>query len=89
MIKWMEQDEDKVPYRIIVRASKGDKEALEMVLNHYSSYIDHYSLRPVKSKNGQELYYVDEDIKHQAQEKLIKQITEKYDITRLPIKPVK
>ena len=89
MSKWMEKDETRIPYKIIVRAKKGDKEALGIVLAHYSSYIDHYSLRPVKSKSGKQLYYVDEDITHQAQEKLIRQITEKYDITRLPVNSVK
>ena len=89
MSKQVEKTENKIPYHIIVRASKGDKEALEIVMEHYASYINHYSLRPAKNKNGQEQYYVDEDIKHQAQEKLIKQIIEKYDITRLPIKSVK
>ena len=89
MSKQVEKAENKVPYHIIVRASKGDKEALGVVLEHYSSYIDHYSLRPAKSKSGQQFYYLDEDIKHQAQEKLIKQITEKYNITRLPINSVK
>ena len=52
MSKQVEKAENKIPYHIIVRASKGDKEALGVVLEHYSSYIDHCSLRPAKSKSG-------------------------------------
>lgn len=43
MSKQVEKTENKIPYHIIVRASKGDKEALGIVMEHYASYINHNS----------------------------------------------
>ena len=35
-------------------------------------------------KKGEKIAFPDEDIKQRVREKLIKEITQKYDITRLP-----
>ena len=69
---------------VIVSASQGNPDALLKVIEHYSDYIDYYALRFERNKKGERIAFTDEDIKQRVREKLIKEITQKYDITRLP-----
>ena len=76
--------DNKLSYSVIVSASQGNPDALLKVIEHYSDYIDYYALRFERNKKGERIAFPDEDIKQRVREKLIKEITQKYDITRLP-----
>ena len=60
-----------VPYPIIVAASKGDPDAMKMVLQHFSGYIASLSMRKLCDERGNVYFGVDEDIRERLQAKLM------------------
>ena len=52
-----------LPYVVIVSATKGDPEAMKMVVQHYEGYISYLSTRTVKDERGNTYYGIDEDIR--------------------------
>ena len=60
-----------VPYPIILAATKGDPEAMKLVVQHFSGYIASLSMRKLYDERGNAYYGVDEDIRERLQAKLM------------------
>lgn len=41
-----------LPYPVILDATKGDPDAMKIVLQHYQSYIAHLSMRKIRDESG-------------------------------------
>ncbi|HFD1635944.1 TPA: helix-turn-helix domain-containing protein [Enterococcus faecium] len=67
--------------QIIVLATKGDKIAVQSVLDYYQKYILKLSLRKGYDENCEPITYVDELIRRRLESKLIDKILS-FDITR-------
>ena len=63
-----------VPYPVIVAASKGDPDAMKIVLQHFSGYIASLSRRKLYDERGNVYYGVDEDIRERLQTKLMRAV---------------
>ena len=60
-----------LPLSIIQSAMEGDNDALAAVQNHYRRYICALSKRCIRDAYRNERYYVDEDVRHQLENKLL------------------
>ena len=60
-----------LPYPVIVAATKGDPDAMKIVLQHFSGYIASLSMRKLYDERGNVYYGVDEDIRERLQAKLM------------------
>ena len=49
-----------VPYPVIVAATKGDPDAMKIVLQHFSGYIARLSMRKLYDKRGNVYFGVDQ-----------------------------
>ena len=59
-----EQDErGLLPYPVIIAATKGDPEAMNIVVQHYESYIASLSMRKLRDERGNIYWGIDEDIR--------------------------
>ena len=63
-----------VPYPIILAATKGDPEAMKLVVQHFSGYIASLSMRKLYDERGNAYYGVDEDIRERLQTKLMRTV---------------
>ena len=63
-----------VPYPVIVAASKGDPDAMKIVLQHFSGYIASLSMRKLYDERVNVYYCVDEDIRERLQTKLMRAV---------------
>lgn len=63
-----------LPYPVILAASKGDPDAMRIVVRHYGSYIASLSLRRLCDERGNKYWGVDEDIKDRLQSKLMQAV---------------
>lgn len=63
-----------VPYPVIVAATKGDPDAMKMVLQHFSGYIASLSIRKLYDERGNVYYGVDHDIRERLQAKLMRAV---------------
>ena len=72
-----------VPYPVIVAATKGDPDAMKMVLQHFSGYIARLSMRKLYDERGNVYFGIDNDIRERLQAKLMMAVlnfrTEKLD----------
>ena len=50
-----------LPYPVILAATKGDPDAMKIVMQHYASYIAYLSTRKVRDEYGNIYYGIDED----------------------------
>lgn len=73
-----------VSYETITAAKSGDALAMSTILRHYSRYISYYSRRTYIDKYGNRYNAVNEEIKQRIEAKLMHQIIEKFDHSRLP-----
>lgn len=53
-----------LPYPVILAATKGDPDAMKIVVQHYQSYIAHLSMRKIRDESGNTYYGVDEDLRN-------------------------
>ena len=60
-----------IPYPVIVAATKGDPDAMKMVLQHFSGYIARLSMRKLYDERGNVYFGVDHYIRERLQEKLM------------------
>ena len=60
-----------LPFCVIVAASSGEVEAMNIVLKHYEGYILTLSTREYRDKYGQRHVYVDETLRQRLERKLI------------------
>lgn len=63
-----------LPYPIIVAATKGEPEAMQAVIQHYSSYISSLSMRKLRDERGNTYYGMDEDMRDYLRSKLMQSI---------------
>ena len=63
-----------VPYPIILAATKGDPDAMKVVLQHFSGYIASLSMRKLYDERGNAYYGVDEDIRERLQSRLMRAV---------------
>lgn len=63
-----------LPFHIIKAASKGDIEAIHVILKHYEGYIATLSTRRLYDEYGQPHYCVDETLRKRLETKLITKI---------------
>ena len=63
-----------IPYPIILAATKGDPEAMKLVVQHFSGYIASLSMRKLYDERGNAYYGVDEDIRERLQAKLMRTV---------------
>lgn len=63
-----------VPYPIILAATKGDPEAMKLVVQHFSGYIASLSMRKLYDERGNAYCGVDEDIRERLQAKLMRTV---------------
>ncbi|HGT1699562.1 TPA: helix-turn-helix domain-containing protein [Clostridioides difficile] len=60
-----------IPYSVIVAATKGDPDAMKIVLQHFSGYIARLSMRKLYDERGNVYFGVDNDIRERLQAKLM------------------
>ena len=63
-----------LPYPVILAATKGDPDAMKIVMQHYQSYIAHLSMRRIRDENGNTYYGIDEDLRERLQAKLMQAV---------------
>ena len=63
-----------LPYPVILAATKGDPEAMKIVVQHYASYIAYLSTRKVRDEYGNVYIVVDMELKGRIREALTKMI---------------
>lgn len=64
-----ENERGLLPYPVILAATKGDPEAMKIVVQHYQSYIVHLSMKKIRDENGNTYYGIDEDLRERLQAK--------------------
>ena len=70
-----EQDErGLLPYPVIIAATKGDPEAMKIVIQHYESYIASLSMRKYRDERGHYYYGIDEDIRDRLRSRLMRAV---------------
>lgn len=60
-----------VPYPVIVAAVRGETDAVNAVIRHYSGYIATLCKRTGRDENGNYCTYVDEELRRRLESKLI------------------
>ena len=63
-----------LPYTIIIAATKGDPEAMKIVVQQYESYIANLSMRKLRDEYGNTYYGIDEDIRDRLRSKLMRAV---------------
>ena len=63
-----------LPYPVIIAASKGDPEAMQIVVHTYESYIDTLSMRKLRDERDNTYYGIDEDIRDRLRSKLMRAV---------------
>ena len=63
-----------LPYPVILAATKGEPEAMNIVMQHYQSYIAHLSIRKIRDERGITYYGIDEDLQERLQAKLMRAV---------------
>ena len=55
-------------------ATKGDPDAMKIVLQYYQSYIAHLSMRKIRDESGNTYWGIDEDLRERLQSKLMQAV---------------
>lgn len=63
-----------LPYPVIIAATKGDPEAIQLVVDHYESYIAHLSTRKLRDERGNIYFGIDGDVRDRLRSKLIRAV---------------
>ena len=63
-----------LPYPVIIAATKGDPEAMAIVVKHYESYIASLSMRKLRDERGNTYWGIDDDIRDRLQSRLMRAI---------------
>ena len=69
-----ENERGLLPYPVILAATKGDPDAMKIVMQHYQSYIAHLSMKKIRDESGNTYYGVDEDLRERLQAKLMRAV---------------
>ena len=68
------EDRDKrfmLPYHVIASASKGDTEAMSVILKHYDGYIAKLCTKTMLDQYGNKSTYIDEEMRNRLKIRLI------------------
>ena len=63
-----------LPYPVIIAATKGEPQAMNIVCQHYAGYIAHLSMRKLRDERGNNYYGIDEDIRDRLRSKLMQAV---------------
>ena len=63
-----------LPYPVILAATKGDADAMRIVMQHYRSYIAHLSMQKIRDESGNTYWGIDEDLRERLQAKLMRAV---------------
>lgn len=63
-----------VPFSLIVKATDGNPEAINLIIRHYRGYMTKRSLRLMKDEYGNESMIVDEVLRGRMETRLITKI---------------
>lgn len=63
-----------LPYPVIIAATKGDPEAMNIVVKHYDSYIASLSMRKLRDERGNIYWGIDEDIRDRLRSRLMRAV---------------
>ena len=63
-----------LPYPVIIAATKGDPEAMAIVVKHYESYIASLSMRKLRDERGNIYWGIDEDIRDRLRSRLMRAV---------------
>ena len=63
-----------LPYPVIIAATKGDPEAMKIVVQHYESYIASLSMRKLRDERGNMYWGIDEDIRDRLRSRLMRAV---------------
>ena len=61
-------------YPVIIAANKGDPEAMNIVVQHYESYIASLSMRKLRDERGNIYWGIDEDIRDRLRSRLMRAV---------------
>lgn len=77
MMKNSNSDHDErglLPFPVIIAATKGDPDAMKIVLNHYEGDILALSVRKMRDERGNAYYGADQDIYDRLRSRLIRAV---------------
>lgn len=60
-----------LPYPVIAVATKGEPEAMEIVVQHYESYISYLATKRIRDERGNTYWGIDADLRDRLQAKLM------------------
>ena len=63
-----------LPYSVIIAATKGEPQAMNIVVQHYTGYIAHLSMRKLRDERGNTYYGIDEYIRDRPRSKLMQAV---------------
>ncbi len=63
-----------LPYPVIVVATKGDPDAMKIVLQNYDAQIAALSVRKYRDERGNTYFGIDEDIRDRLRSRLIRAV---------------
>ncbi len=63
-----------LPYPVIIAATKGDPEAMAIVVKHYESYIASLSMRKLRDERGNTYWGIDDDIRDRLRSRLMRAV---------------
>ena len=63
-----------LPYPVIIAATKGDPDAMKIVIQHYESYIASLSMRKLRDERGNIYWGIDTDIRDRVRSRLMRAV---------------
>ena len=63
-----------LPYPVIIAATKGDPQAMSIVVQQYESYKASLSMRKLRDERGNTYYGIDEDIRDRLRSRLMRAV---------------
>ena len=63
-----------LPYPVIIAATKGDSDAMAVVMRRYESEISDLSMRKLRDERGNTYYGIDGDIRDRLRSKLMRAV---------------
>ena len=63
-----------LPYPVIITATKGEPQAMNIVCQHYAGYISLLSMWKLRDERGNTYYGIDEDMRDRLHSKLMQAV---------------
>lgn len=63
-----------LPYPVILAATKGDPDAMRIVIQHYGGYMSYLSTRKLRDESGNVYFGIHEDIRETLQARLMRAV---------------